>query len=63
MFVERIRRGVELLDVVPDTVLQSNDVVAIGARRRVLLGGNLPPQQEVEDPGFSPFRWRPSTWS
>ena len=42
VFVERIRRGAELLDATPETVLQSGDVVAIGARRRVLLGGKLP---------------------
>ena len=38
VFVERIRRGTELLDATPETVLQSGDIVAIGARRRVLLG-------------------------
>jgi putative transport protein len=55
MFVERIRRGVELIEAAPDTVLQSNDIVAIGARRRVLLGGNLPLRQEVEDPELLAF--------
>ena len=42
VFVERIRRGAELIDATPETVLQSGDVVAIAARRRVLLGGSLP---------------------
>ena len=55
LFVERIRRGVELLEAAPDTVLQSSDVVAIGARRRVLLTGNLPLGQEVEDPELLAF--------
>ncbi len=55
LFVERIRRGDHLLDVAPDTVLQSNDVVAVGARRRVLLSGNLPLRQEVEDPELLAF--------
>ena len=55
LFVERIRRGAELLEAAPDAVLQSNDVVAIGARRRVLLSGNLPLRQEVEDPELLAF--------
>ena len=37
------------------TVLQSGDVVAIGARRRVLLGGTLPLGAEVEDPALLDF--------
>ena len=55
LFVERIRRGGELLEATPDTVLQSNDIVAVGARRRVLIGGNLPLRQEVEDPELLAF--------
>src|SRR5918993_2668187 len=39
VFVERIRRGTELFDGTPDTVLQPGDVLAIGARRRVMLSG------------------------
>ena len=46
VFVERIRRGTELLDAAPATVLQSGDVLAIGARRRVLLSGTLPLLEE-----------------
>ena len=55
VFVERIRRGGELMDATPETVLQSGDVVAIGARRRVLLGGSLPLREEVEDPALLEF--------
>src|SRR5688572_27539396 len=55
VFVERIRRGTELIDATPETVLQSADVAAIGARRRVLLGGGLPLGAEVEDPGLLEF--------
>ena len=55
VFVERIRRGAELLDATPATVLQSGDVVAIGARRRVLLSGSLPLGEEVEDPELLDF--------
>jgi putative transport protein len=53
--VERIRRGTELIDATPETVLQSADIAAIGARRRVLLGGSLPLGVEVEDPGLLEF--------
>ena len=42
VFVERIRRGAELLEATPDAVLQPGDIVAVGARRRVLLSGKLP---------------------
>ena len=55
VFFERIRRGAELLDATPETVLQSGDIVAIGARRRVLLGGKLPLGAEVEDPALLEF--------
>ena len=55
VFVERIRRGADLIDGTPGTVLQSGDVIALAARRRVLLSGSLPIQQEVEDPGLLDF--------
>jgi putative transport protein len=55
VFVERIRRGAELLDAPTSAVLQSGDVLAIGARRRVLLSGKLPIFQELEDPGLLDF--------
>ena len=55
VFVERIRRGAELHDALPETVLQLGDVIAVGARRRVLLGGTLPLGLEVEDPGLLQF--------
>jgi putative transport protein len=55
LFVERIRRGAELIDATPETVLQSGDVVAIAARRRVLLGGSLPLGEEIEDPALLDF--------
>jgi len=55
VFVERIRRGAELLAATPETVLQPGDVAAIGARRRVLLGGTLPLGAEVEDPALLEF--------
>ena len=55
VFVERIRRGAELLDAPPTAVLQSGDVLAIGARRRVLLSGKLPLLEELEDPELLDF--------
>jgi len=55
LFVERIRRGAELMDAPPDTVLQAGDIIAVAARRRVLLGGNLPLREEVEDPALLEF--------
>ena len=55
VFVERIRRGTELLESPPTTVLQAGDVLAIGARRRVLLSGTLPLLEELEDPKLLDF--------
>ena len=55
VFVERIRRGDELIDATPETLLKSRDVVAIAARRRVLVGGTLPLGPEVEDPALLAF--------
>ena len=55
VFVERIRRGTELIDASPDTVLRPADVLAITARRRVFLGGGLPLGAEVEDPALLDF--------
>ena len=55
VFVERIRRSDALIDAAAGTILQSGDVVAVAARRRVLLGGRLPLGQEVEDPALLAF--------
>jgi putative transport protein len=49
VFIERIRRGAQLIDATPSIVLQSGDVVAIAARRRVLVDGGLPLGPEVVD--------------
>ena len=43
VFVERIRRGTELLDAAPESVLRSGDHVAVGARRHVLLAPQARP--------------------
>ncbi len=55
VFVERIRRGAELMDATPESVLRCGDVVAIAGRRRVLLGGSLPLGQEVDDAALLDF--------
>jgi len=55
VFIERIRRGGEILEADPATMLQAGDVLAVTARRRVLLGGSLPFGEEVEDRGLLDF--------
>ena len=55
LFVERIRRGAEMIDGTPETALRSGDVVAVAARRRVLLSGSVPIGEEVEDPALLDF--------
>lgn len=49
VFVERLRRGTEIVDVTPDSSLRPGDVLAVTARRRVMLGGSFPAGKEVED--------------
>ena len=49
VFVERIRRNSEFVDATPDSVLHAGDVVAVVARRRVLLGEGFAIGVEVED--------------
>jgi putative transport protein len=48
-FVQRIRRGAELLDPSPDTVLAAGDVVAVMARREFLAGVLGDRATEVDD--------------
>jgi len=54
VFVERIRRGKELIEAAPDTLLQRGDSVAIAAHRRVLAGG-IPIGTEIDDRGLLDF--------
>jgi putative transport protein len=49
MFVERIRRNSKFVDATPDTVLHVGDVVAVLARRRLLLRDDFAIGVEVED--------------
>ena len=48
-FIERIRRGNEIIEADIDTVLQAGDVVAIGAKRDQLIARLGPSGREVED--------------
>jgi len=49
VFIERIRRDSTLLDAAPDMLLHVGDVVAVIARRRVLLTESFAIGVEVED--------------
>ena len=49
VFVERIRRDRDFIVAGPNTLLQTGDVVAISARRRVLLSDGFALGIEVED--------------
>jgi len=49
VFLSRVRRGAELFDTSPDTVLRAGDVVVVGARRHVLVPARDPFGDEVED--------------
>jgi putative transport protein len=49
VFVQRIRRGSELIDARPDTQLRLGDKITVGARRHLLLPGGLSLGEEVED--------------
>jgi len=49
VFVQRIRRGPEVLETGPDTVLQAGDVAVVAARRQVLLATGKPFGEEAED--------------
>ena len=49
LFVQRIRRGNELLAPKPDLVLQAGDLVAISGRREVLVGALGEKATEVDD--------------
>jgi putative transport protein len=49
MFIERLRRGDALLEAKPELVLEAGDVVALEARREVLIELLGPNMREVED--------------
>jgi putative transport protein len=49
VFVQRVRRGREILEVTSDRVLAKGDVAVVGARRHVLLAEGSPFGEETED--------------
>lgn len=49
VFVERVRRGDTLIAATPETILHEGDVVAVAARRPVMLGPGRTIGDEVED--------------
>jgi putative transport protein len=49
VFVQRVRRGGEIVEATADMVLQPGDVVAVSGRREVLVGLIGAEAQEVED--------------
>jgi putative transport protein len=49
VFIQRIRRGNEIIEATPDTVIQAGDIVAIAGRRDVLVNLIGPKADEVED--------------
>jgi putative transport protein len=55
VFVERIRRGGEIIDPSEETLLLPGDTVAVAARRRVLLGSGAALGAEVEDRQLQEF--------
>jgi putative transport protein len=50
IFLERVRRGGELIDAGPDMILVPGDIAAISSRRRLLVENVLAVAPEVEDP-------------
>jgi putative transport protein len=49
LFVQRVRRGEQLLEATPDFVLRSGDILALSGRREVLVGMLGQKAEEVED--------------
>ncbi|MBT2561371.1 aspartate-alanine antiporter [Pedobacter sp. ISL-68] len=49
LFVERIRKGKEITDVSPDTVVEENDVIALGGRREYMMNYVAVNETEVLD--------------
>lgn len=49
VFIQRLRRGGQVLEAEPDTPLLPGDVAAVAARRHVLLAERAPFGEEVED--------------
>jgi len=49
LFIQRIRRGKEIIDATPEFVIQENDVVALGGRREYMMNYVAVNEKEVLD--------------
>ena len=49
VFIQRIRRGAEMMDATSDTVIQSGDIVAVSGRRDVLTTSIGTAAEEIDD--------------
>lgn len=49
LFVQRIRKGNEIIDATPDTVIHENDVIALGGRREYMMNYNAVNETEILD--------------
>jgi len=54
VFIERLRRGSEIIEAGPDTVLQAGDIVAISGPRQLLVEQIEKIAPEMEDKGIPP---------
>ncbi|ELP5717447.1 aspartate-alanine antiporter (plasmid) [Enterobacter asburiae] len=50
LFIERIRRNNNIIDVLPDTIIQSGDILAIMGKKADILGVINNQGAEIEDP-------------
>ena len=49
VFIQRIRRGADIMDATSDTTIQSGDIVAVAGRRDVLTSLIGTAAEEVDD--------------
>lgn len=49
LFIQRIRRGKEIIDATPDFIIKENDVVALGGRREYMMNYVAVNEKEVLD--------------
>jgi putative transport protein len=49
VFIDRIRRGADIIDATPETVVRAGDVIAVAARREVIVGSGKSFGIEVAD--------------
>lgn len=49
LFIQRIRKGKEIMDVTKDTIVEENDVIALGGRREFMMNYVAVNEKEVFD--------------